>query len=238
MPKIWMCLLCLFCPMPILNIHYWNLISKSYKIFSCLPKGGLNERIQESTLLFEDIMKWRQWLKAKLPTRNDIENHRALSWAKPLMNNKEYWKLNEQSISRAVFIGILISFVPLPIQMILAVLLGLFLRANLILSAALVWISNPVTIPPIFYFCYRLGRWLMQAHSPSLSEQGMSMKTIVSNPHLILQPLLLGSLIAGIVCATLGYIVVRLIWIFYLRHHPRPGFGGPWGGKRKEGRWS
>ena len=67
-----------------------------------MPKGGLNERIQKTILLFKNMMKWCQWLKAKLPTRNDIETHRALRWAKPLMNNKQYWKLNEQSISRSI----------------------------------------------------------------------------------------------------------------------------------------
>ena len=167
------------------------------------------------------MMKFLHWLQTKLPTKKDLQSHRALYWAKPLMKNPGYWKLNEQSISRAVFVGVFISFVPLPMQMILAVLLGLCLRANLILSAALVWISNPITIPPIFYFCYRIGKWLMHINTINPPEQTMTMKTIFSNPHLVLQPLLLGSFVVGIISATLCYIIVRLIWIFYLRHTHR-----------------
>jgi len=59
-------------------------------------------------------------------------------------------------------VGLFCAFVPLPIQMLLAAAAAIIFRVNLPISVGLVWITNPVTIPPMFYFCYKVGtrcRW-------------------------------------------------------------------------------
>jgi uncharacterized protein (DUF2062 family) len=59
-------------------------------------------------------------------------------------------------------IGIFITFTPtVGFQMALVVFFAWLLRANKAVGLPIVWISNPATIVPIFYACYRLGRLVL-----------------------------------------------------------------------------
>ena len=52
--------------------------------------------------------------------------------------------------------GYLFSF-----QMFLAAGAAIIARVNVPVSVALVWLTNPITIPPMFYGAYRLGAWVL-----------------------------------------------------------------------------
>lgn len=59
-------------------------------------------------------------------------------------------------------IGMFVAFTPtVGFQMLIVPLLAWVLRANTAVGVPLVWISNPITIPPIFYAGYTLGRLLL-----------------------------------------------------------------------------
>ena len=59
-------------------------------------------------------------------------------------------------------IGMFITFTPtVGFQMVLTLFFAWLLRANKTIGLPIVWISNPVTIIPIFYGCYVLGRIMM-----------------------------------------------------------------------------
>lgn len=104
-----------------------------------------------------------------------------------------------------------VAFLPIPFQMLVAAALAVFSRCNLPLSVALVWITNPVTMPPIFYFAYRLGAWLL--------DRRVEVGTIELNwswlsAHLgdIGLPLLFGSLVCGWVAGVTAMVLVRVFW--------------------------
>ncbi len=51
-----------------------------------------------------------------------------------------------------------VAFTPtVGVQMLIAGFLSWLLRANKAVSLAVVWISNPGTMVPIYWFCYRVG---------------------------------------------------------------------------------
>jgi len=57
-------------------------------------------------------------------------------------------------------IGMFMTFTPtVGFQMILTAFFAWLLRANKLVGLPIVWISNPATIVPIFYMCYKVGRW-------------------------------------------------------------------------------
>jgi uncharacterized protein (DUF2062 family) len=96
-----------------------------------------------------------------LPSPSQLRENPALRPVAHLLDRAEIWHLNRRSASGAVFIGLFCAFLPVPMQMVIAAALAIAARCNLPLAVVLVWISNPVTIPPLFYFTYRLGAWLL-----------------------------------------------------------------------------
>lgn len=106
----------------------------------------------------------RHFIKKFLPSHEVIKRQKALKIFGNLLYNPNLWCLNRRSASGAFAVGLFMAFVPLPSQMLMAAGLAIMFGVNLPLSVALVWVSNPVTMPVLFYGAYRLGAWVL--HSP------------------------------------------------------------------------
>ena len=84
---------------------------------------------------------------------------------------------------------------------------------ELICRCPLVWfrVSNPITMPPMFYLCYLVGNAILQqtativAFELSWEWLGRSISTI--GPAFIL-----GCLILGTLSSLIQYIAIRLLW--------------------------
>jgi uncharacterized protein (DUF2062 family) len=82
---------------------------------------------------------------------------------------------------------------------------------NLPISVGLVWVTNPVTMPPFFYSAYKLGAWLLGV--PVVVERfELSIDWLTSTVGQIWQPFLLGSLVIGTASALAGYYGMQLFW--------------------------
>jgi hypothetical protein len=128
------------------------------------------------------------------------------------------WHFNRHSVSFAFFVGIFCCFLPIPFQMVPCVLLAIWIRCNVPLSIALVWISNPITIPPMFYATYRLGVWMLGERS-EVSRINLSWEWLSAQFGAVWQPLLLGSLMTGLTLGSLAFVIVRLYWRWKVARH-------------------
>jgi len=140
-----------------------------------------------------------------------FKEHKSLKFFGKLLHNENLWHVNRNSISRAVAIGLFTAFIPVPFQMVIAAALAIFAHANLPLSAALVWITNPITMPPIFFATYKLGARLLDLQ-PRHWHSDFSLQSLASELTHIWKPLFLGSFLVGICLAVIGYFGIRLIW--------------------------
>lgn len=76
-------------------------------------------------------------------------------------------------IAWGVFLGFVVAFSPtVGIQMIIYVAVATLLRANKVVGLFIVWLTNPVTVLPMYYMCWRLGSWALgRNHDPDRGQQ-------------------------------------------------------------------
>lgn len=157
----------------------------------------------------------RKLLRRWLPDADTIRKTKGLGWLAPLLQDSNLFHINRQSVSRAFFIGVFVAFLPMPMQTVPAALLALWLRANLPISVALIWLTNPITMPPVLYGCYELGRRIL-GHERMPFHFEMSFDWIFSGAKAIWWPLLTGSLVAGLVMGFLAWLSIRLLWQWHV----------------------
>jgi uncharacterized protein (DUF2062 family) len=153
----------------------------------------------------------RKFLKRLLPDPHSFRTRRELRFLGKLLDDPFLLHLNRRSVAGACALGLFVAFIPVPGQMLIAAALAILIRVNLVLSAVTVWITNPITMPPIFYFCYRLGARVLGEHARSVPFEP-SLQWFWQELAVIWQPLLLGCLLLGAAAALLGYVSVQLLW--------------------------
>lgn len=154
----------------------------------------------------------KQLIKQITPNRDAIRKHKRLQIFGKLLHDANLWHINRRSSAGAFAIGLFMAFVPLPFQMVLAAGAAILFRVNLPLSVALVWITNPLTIPPLFFFAYLVGTWMIGV-PPSAGSFDFSLEWFRSGGlDGVWAPFLLGCLICGVTAAIIGYSVIRGLW--------------------------
>ena len=153
----------------------------------------------------------RKFLKRIMPDRSALQEHPHLRKISQSLIEPKLWYLNRRSVSSAAALGLFIAFMPILGQMGIADTLAIFFRVNLPISVSAVWISNQLTMAPIYIYAYDLGAWALKKpighYNFSLSWEWLRSEFL-----LIWQPLLLGSFIYGIIAAISWVILVRLLW--------------------------
>lgn len=150
-----------------------------------------------------------------MPTPDKIKNLKGLGVLGSWLHNPSIWHLHRHSVSKAFLIGLFWMAIPIPSQMLASAISAVLFRANLPISVALVWISNPLTMPPIFYFNYLVGAYIL-GHPPSENWHfELSWEWMVNTLGELWLPLFLGSFVVGLVLGVIGYFTVDLLW----RHH-------------------
>ena len=111
-----------------------------------------------------------------------------------------------------MLVGVFLAFIPIPFQMVFAAILALWIRCNLPLSIGLVWISNPLTIAPIFFATYQLGLWILDIPRIHIQPHDITFTLLQIEISKIWKPLFVGSLVAATVLSTASYLLTRLLW--------------------------
>lgn len=153
----------------------------------------------------------RRSFRRYLPDPQKLREHKALRPLGKWLQNPEIWHFHRRAVAGAAFIGLFVTFIPLPGHMLIAATIAILTRCNLPLAVALVWVNNPLTMGPVFYFAYKLGAWLLGTEV-KYAEVQISLQWLGERFDEIWKPLLLGSLLCGWVSGLTAYIVVRVGW--------------------------
>lgn len=160
----------------------------------------------------------KKTLKLIVPHPTRIKEIRSLRILGEWIYATNLWHINRYSASMAFFVGLFVAFLPVPGQMVWAALLAVTLSCNLPLSVGLVWITNPVTMPALFYLAYRIGALLIDVPVTEVQFE-LSFYWMSHTAAHVWKPFLLGCLLCGLSCGSLGYFTVSMLWRWRVAHH-------------------
>lgn len=160
----------------------------------------------------------KKFIRKYLPDPHKIREHKSLKMFGTLLHEPNLWHLNRKSVSLAFAVGLFCAWVPVPFQMVLAAAAAILVHSNLPISVGLVWISNPFTMPPLFYFAYKLGAWMLGTPETVFSFEP-SFEWIQTEMLSIWKPFLTGCFTMAMVSATVGFVSIRLAWRLSVVNH-------------------
>lgn len=157
----------------------------------------------------------KQFFKRYMPNVQTIRDHPRLQFLGTLLHDPRLWHLHRRPIAGGVAVGLFCAFIPLPMQMLFAAIIAIYFRVNLPLAVSLIWLTNPITIPPVFYLLYAFGSLLLGRPPRDLNFE-FSTDWLMEVLHHIWQPILLGIVIAAPLAALLGYWLVCVLWRYHV----------------------
>ncbi|QMW23955.1 DUF2062 domain-containing protein [Sandaracinobacteroides saxicola] len=167
-------------------------------------------------MMSEPVDAERRW-KMKVPSREVLLANR---WMRPFakhLSDPRIWQWNRRSVARGAALGMFITIaVPLPIQILLAALLAVFVRANVPVAALCAFLSNPFTTPAILAGAYWVGNLALAVENrmpvPLLPQSGSWMERALEWVAQASLPIAIGLLIMATVLASVSYVAVHLAW--------------------------
>jgi len=122
---------------------------------------------------------------------------------------KEYLSTNRRMVSKAVLIGIFIAFIPMPMQMALVLAVMPFVKFNVPIALAMCWLSNPFTMPPMYYMEYLTGSFFLGSE---IAPVQMTLEWFSENLDDIFIPLYVGTAFYSVVGSFSAYWAVNHFW--------------------------
>lgn len=163
----------------------------------------------------------RKHLRKYLPTPESIFQYRLFRWMQPVLGHPRLWHLHRRSVALGISIGLVTGLVPAPVQMLLAVVIAIPLRANVPAAAAATWYTNPLTFIPLYLLAYQIGQLVTGDNTPAAIPPEMQW-TLAGMADAVPQmlkwmeaagtTLLVGLGIQSVVFALGGYVVTMAAW--------------------------
>ena len=153
----------------------------------------------------------RKFFQRFLPHPKTIKENRTLQIFGDWLHEPNLWHLNRRSVAGAFAVGLFFAWVPVPFQMVLAAGAAIWFGTNLPLSVALVWITNPVTITPMFYFAYTVGTWIIGQPVADFSFE-LTFDWLLNEMSSSWKPFLVGCFTLASLSSLIGYLSINWIW--------------------------
>ena len=163
----------------------------------------------------------KRFLRDKLPKSTSITENKYLRFLTPWLGHPRLWHMHRRSVARGVAIGLVTGLIPGPLQMLLAVVIAIPLRANVIVACATTLYTNPFTFIPLYILAYTVGALVTgepvrNVIPPTLSVPWLEFWKVV--PVLfdwmvsLGSTLLIGLAIQCAIFAVGGYVATMVLW--------------------------
>lgn len=161
----------------------------------------------------------KHWLRKWIASSKMLQEHPSLARVHHSMSHPAFWSFNRHTAAPAVAIGVGIMFLPLPLQMLWAVMLAIYFKANIPIAVSITWLNNPFTFIPLNFFIFTAGNHLLMwiekskpspppptwALSPTI-DQVFSWLLSLGKPYFVGLIFLVG------IGSFLGYVFTACLW--------------------------
>lgn len=172
---------------------------------------------------------WRRWV----PDPREVIHHPWLQWLGPRLTHPRLWHINRRGIAMAAAIGLFFGLLIPVLQIPLAAMAAVLLRANIPVAVCSTLITNPLTFAPIYFFAYQLGGLILGDPSlpapppepPKSTELSDLTKLDIPDPGLFAwlagwwdsvfnagRPLAVGLVTLAIVAGMSAYVLTSWTW--------------------------
>ena len=163
-----------------------------------------------------------QRLRAMTPSRERLEATPGLRRLVPHLSHPKLWQWSRRSVAMGLAVGLFVGLLIPVAQFVFAVAAAVCLRSNVAVAAAATLVSNPLTVPPIYYASYQMGAW---ATGTSAAE-GMSLLdplSLFEHVGSVGLPLFTGLTMTASMAALASYVLVSRAWIWRVNLRRRGG---------------
>lgn len=162
-----------------------------------------------------------KWLTRHIPTRETVHENPLLRPFARHLSDPALWRMTRRSVPRAVALGLGVGVIIPIMHTAIAAIIAIPLRANVAITAAFTLIVNPLTIPPIYYACYRIGAWELRHDASVINPQtaervsGELGRIMFWIQHAS-GSIAVGVLTVAVASAALGYGLSSVLWRWWL----------------------
>lgn len=128
---------------------------------------------------------------------------------------KAYLCVNRRMITRGIGIGLFWGFIPMPMQMLAVISSTPFVRFNVPMAISMVWLSNPFTMPAMYYMEYLTGNFILGREG--ISDISLSLEWFSANLSNIFVPLYVGTAFYAIIVSLVIYISLNWFWVYSVK---------------------
>lgn len=125
--------------------------------------------------------------------------------------SKHFWIPHKFPVAKGVAIGLFFGLLPIfGLQIISAITIALFLRANITAAILLTWVTNPITFPIVLWLEKQFGDLIISSSIWKCSHIHINMNSYYFTKYG--EPLLVGSIMSGIIISISGFFLTVLLW--------------------------
>lgn len=169
-----------------------------------------------------------------IPTSESIQQNRFLKPFSRYLHHHFLWQFNRRGVAGGLAVGLFVGIL-IPFAQILFGTIGAIMgRVNLPVAAFATFVTNPFTVPPLYYAAYRLGNFLIGSGDVSAGASlgpGMFNKVVndqgevshwydnlIAWVQTVGPELMTGLAIIAVVSALAGYVLVNVAWHLQARY--------------------
>ncbi len=163
-------------------------------------------------------MTLRTWLRKLEPRVLSEFDRPGLAWMKSWLDGHDVFSFTRHPLAKGIAFGLFCGLIPGPLQVLGASLLCVLFRGNIIAGVVGTFLTNPLTIIPLYVVAFHLGSAVLPGAYSLAPWSGGDGGTGFFEALMVWVkamgwPLVVGLPLLGLMIACTGYLLTHFLWL-------------------------